>query len=498
VNASHFGKLFTVPVDGKVDAEPLYVTDLKMPNHGTHNVVVAATEHDTVYVFDANNGTVYWHVSLLKPGEMPSDRRNCSQVIPEIGITATPVIDRHIGPNGTIYLVAMSKDGNGHYYQRLHALDLATGAETLRGPVDIHAQFPGTGDNTNGHDVVFAPEQHEDRAALLLSKGIVYTSWSSHCDIRPYTGWTIGYDQSTLKQTGVFDYAPNGSEAAIWASGGGTAADAQGNLYFSVGNGTFDTTLNAQGFPAKADYGNAFVRLTPEPGHPPSQALPVTDYWTMYNTVAESDKDVDLGSGGLLLFDAKDAQGKLLHLGTGTGKDHNVYVFNQDAMGKFNPKNNSNIYQELPGALHGREFASPAIYGDTVYYGAVDDQVRAFKISDGKLQPQPTSVTKAVFPYPGTTPVVSADGSKDGIVWAYDNGASGHGANHSHVPAVLHAYNASNLAQELYNSNQAPNGRDQFGVGNKFIVPTVIDGHVYVGTTDSVVAFGLLSHAAAK
>lgn len=493
VNAAKFGKLFTVPVDGKVDAEPLYVSGLQIQGHGKQNVVFAATEHDSVYAFDASSGKVYWHVSLLKPSETPSDRRNCSQVVPEIGVTATPVIDRHAGTHGIIYVVAMSKDSNGHYHQRLHALDLSTGAEELHGPVEIQATYPGAGAEGNGHENVFDPAQHEDRAALLLSKGVVYTSWSSHCDINPYTGWTIGYNESNLKQASVFNFAPNGSEAAIWASGGGTAADDQGNLYFSVANGTFDTKLNAQGFPSKADYGNAFVKLTPEPGRSPDQSLKVTGYWTMYNTVEESDRDGDLGSGGLLLFNARDASGRTLHLGTGAGKDKNVYVFNRDHMGKFNPKDNSNIYQELPGALHGREFASPAVFGNTIYYGAVGEKLRAFRISNGKLEASPSSVTQDAFPYPGTTPVISANGNKNGIVWAYDNGSSGHEGD-DHAPAVLHAYDAGNLGKELYNSDQAANGRDHFGPGNKFIVPTVANGHVYVGTPDSVAVFGLLSN----
>ncbi len=488
VKASTFGKLFTVPVDGKVDAQPLYVSNLPIPNHGDHAVVFAATEHDSVYAFDAQTGDIYWHVSLLKTGETPSDRRNCGQVIPEIGITATPVINLHVGAHGTIYLVAMSKDSSGNYHQRLHALNLSTGDEELHGPVEIQATYPGTGD-----EHVFAPGQHEDRAALLLSNGIVYTSWSSHCDIRPYTGWTIGYDQSTLKQSSVFDFAPNGSEAAIWASGGGTASDDQENLYFSVGNGTFDTTLNAQGFPDKADYGNAFVKLTPEQGHRPDQSLHLADYWTMHNTLEESDKDMDLGSGGLLVFDARDSAGHVLHLGTGAGKDRNVYVFDRDHMGKFNPTNNSGIYQELPNALGGKEYASPALFANNIYYGAVDDKLRAFKVHNGKLLPSPSSVTRNTFPYPGTTPAISADGQHNAIAWAYDNGSSGHGGSHSHAPAVLYAYDANNLASELYSSNQAANGRDHFGIGNKFIVPTVVNGHVYVGTTDSVVAFGLLS-----
>ncbi len=495
VNSSTFGKLFTVPVDGKVDAEPLYVSGLPIPGQGTRNVTFAATEHDSVYAFDGDTGKVYWQVSLLKSGETPSDSVGCTQVIPEIGITSTPVISRRVGPHGTIYLVAMSKDSSGGYHQRIHALDLSTGAEELNGPVEIQASYPGTGDDSNGTLDVFDPKQHEDRAALLLSNGVVYTSWTSHCDKKPYTGWTIGYNQWTLKQSSVFDFVPNGSEGSIWASGGGTASDSMGNLYFSVANGTFDTTLNAQGFPNKADYGNAFLKLTPQLWRQPNLSLKPTDYWTMYDTVAESDKDVDLGSGGLLLFDTTDASGKIRHLGTGAGKDMNIYVFDRDNMGKFNPGGNGNVYEELFSALTGKQYASPAIFNNTIYYGSVGDVLRAYQISDGRLATSPSSVSQNSFPFPGTTPTVSASGTTSGIVWAFDNGSSGAGGMTPTVPAILHAYDASNLGTELYNSNQAPGSRDQFGLGNKFIVPTVVNGHVYVGTTNSVAVFGLLSSA---
>jgi hypothetical protein len=479
VNASSFGKLFNLIVDGKVDAQPLYIPNLVIPGSGTHNVVFVMTEHDSAYAFDADTGTNLWQVSVLKPGETTSDSRRCAQVAPEIGITATPVIDMHAGPHGTIYLIGMSKDASGNYYQRLHALDITSGAEQFGGPVDIRATYPGMGETSANGLVTFDPKQYKERAALLLINGVVYTSWTSHCDIQPYTGWTIGYDQSTLAQVAVFNFAPNGGEASIWSSGAGPAVDANGDLYFQIANGTFDTALNAQGFPSLNDYGNAFLRLRPVNGQ-----LQPADYWTMYDTVAESGRDEDLGSGGALLIpDVRDAAGLIRHLGVGAGKDGNIYLFDRDNMGRFNPRDNSNIYQELPNALPSGEFGMPAWFNGTVYFGGVGDVIKAFTLSTGRLSALPVSATNTVFPYPGSTPSISASGTSNAILWAAENSN----------PAVLHAYDATNLSRELYNSNQAPGGRDQFGVGNKFIVPTVADGKVFVGTQNSVGVFGLLN-----
>ena len=478
VKFSSFGKLFTVPVDGKVDAQPIYAAAVRISGGvKTYSVVYAATENDTVYAFDATTGKIYWKVSLLGTGETPSDDRGCSQVTPEIGITGTPVIDLHAGLDGTIYVVAMSKDSKSNYFQRLHALDLGTGFEEFGGPVTIEASYPGTGDNSSNGRVIFDPKQYKSRPGLLLLNGTVYTGWGSHCDIRPYTGWLIGYDEKTLHQTTVFDFAPNGNEAGLWAAGGGLAADASGNIFVQLANGTFDTTLTKQGFPDQADYGNAFLKLILSQGQ-----LQAADYWTMYNTVNESDSDEDLGSGGLLLLpDVIDQHNKVRHLGTGAGKDGNVYVFDRDNMGKFDPNNNSTLYQELPNGLGGGEFASPAWFNGTVYYGAVNDVIRAFKVNAALLSTKPTSTTQNVFPYPGATPAVSANGATNGILWAVENSN----------PAVLHAYDADNLTTELYNSNQAGT-RDQFGPGNKFITPTIAAGKVFVGTTNSVAVFGLL------
>lgn len=481
VKSTSFGKLFVVTLDGKVDAEPLYVSNVNMPQHGVHNVVFAATEHDSLYAFDADTGTIYWHISALKSGETASDARGCSQVTPEIGITSTPVIDLSAGPHGTLYLVAMSKDASSNYYQRLHALDVTTGAEEFGGPVEVTASYPGTGDNSVNGSVEFDPKQYKSRPGLLLLKGTVYTGWGSHCDARPYTGWLIGYNESTLQQNAVFDFAPNGHEGALWAAGGGVAADASGNIFVQIANGTFDTSLNSQSFPSKADYGNAFVRLVRSGG---SGALEASDYWTMDNTVTESNDDEDLGSGGLILLPTmKDASGTTRYLGTGAGKDGNVYVFDRTNMGKFLSGSNGSLYQELAHGLAGGEYATPAWFNGTVYYGAVGDTIRAYKLSAARFPASATSTTPNSFDYPGTTPSISANVNTNGILWAVENSST----------AVLYAYEANDVATELYNTNQASGGRDHFGAGNKFITPMIANGKVYVGTTTGVAAFGLLS-----
>src|SRR5579863_10241954 len=205
VTVATFGKLFVIPVDGKVDAEPLYVSGVVFPAPlGTHNALYVVTEHYSVYAFDADTGAQLWKVSMLESGEVTSDDRGCSQVTPEIGITSTPVISRSSGTNGAIYVVAMSKDASGNYFQRLHGLDLTTGAELFGGPRDVQATFPGTGAGSVGGNVIFDPKQYKERASLLLLDGVVYTSWASHCDIPPYTGWVLGYTASSLTQTSVF------------------------------------------------------------------------------------------------------------------------------------------------------------------------------------------------------------------------------------------------------------------------------------------------------
>ena len=481
VNSTSFGLLHNVKVDGKVDAQPLYLSQL-----GGKNVVFVATEHGSVYWIDADSGMPIRQVSLLAAGETPSDTHGCGQVVPEIGITSSPVIDRAAGPNGTLYVVAMSIDKSSNYHQRLHALDVTTGAELLNGPMEITATSGAT------H---FEPGQYEERAALLLSGGLIYTSWTSHCDIAPYGGWVIAFKQADLSRASVINVAPGSNSnttagpsgddtqfsrngPAIWMSGDGPAADAAGNVYFLTGNGRFETTLDGNGFPNQGDYGNSFVKLSSTGGN-----LAVADYFATFDEVHLSGQDLDLGSGGeMLLPDLTDSTNTVRHLVVGAGKDGKIYLVDRDNMGKFNSSRN-NIWQQVDGALGGRVFASPAYFNGNLYYGAVGASLRAFSVTGAKVSATATSQSAAAFGYPGTSPVISANGSSNGIVWAHENKSGA---------AVLHAYDASNLATELYNNTQATGSRDSIGSGNKFITPTVAGGKVFVGTTNSVAIFGLL------
>ncbi len=481
VNPAMFGKVGFLPTDGKVDAQPLYLSDVPIPGMGNRNVIYVVTEHDSVYAFDADTQALLWQTTALEAGETSSDDRQCSEAVtPEIGISATPVIDRSRGPNGVIYLVAATEDSAGIYYHRLHALDVAGGSELFGGPTEIQAQYPGTGEGTNGVNVVFDPAQYFDRAALLLANGVIYTSWASHCDVEPYTGWLIGYDQSTLQPVRVLNLTPNGDHGAIWMAGDGPAADEAGNVYLLGGNGLFDETLDANGFPSRGDFGNAFVKIGA------NAPATVSDFFAPHDTTILSVADLDLGSGGILLLpDVVDNAGNIRHLALGSGKTGSVYVVDRDSMGKFDTAVN-NIWQEVPrccppyGGLYGAIFSTPAYFNSTIYFGAADQPLEALAIADGKIALPYTMLSSTRFPYPGSTPSISANGTANALLWAVENGTTG----------VLHAYDASNLSSEVYNSNTYAT-RDQFGP-NKFIVPTVTNGKVYVGTPTGVAVFGVL------
>ncbi len=373
----------------------------------------------------------------------------------------------------------MSKSGSSTYFQRIHALDLATGTDRVAA-VTVAATYPGTGDNSSGGNVIFNPAQYKERAALLLLNGVIYTAWSSHCDIRPYTGWIMGYDEHTLAQTSVLNVTPNGNEGAIWMAGNGLASDSSNDIYFLDGNGTFDPTLTANGFPTQGDFGNAFIKLSTT-----SNVLAVADYFATYTNTYENANDIDLGSGGeLVLPDMTDGVGNTRQLAVGAGKDQNIYLVDRNNMGKFNPTNDNAIYQKLTNVLSGQVFSSPAYFNGTLYYGSVNDHIKAFPFVGARLTTV-SSQTPGTFAYPGATPGVSANGTSNAILWATGNTS----------PAVLHAYDATNLTHESYNSSQAPGGRDQFGVGNKFITPTIASARVYVGTTNTVGVFGLLDQS---
>lgn len=480
VNSARFGKLGEFSVIGKVDAQPLYLSNVSIPGAGTKNVLYVATEHGCVFAFDADSisGTTskaLWITSTSLSGETSSDDRGCSQVTPEIGITSTPVIDR---TRRAIYVISVSKDGNGNYHHRLHALDLTTGAELFGGPTTITATFPGAGAGSSGGNLVFDPSQYNERPGLLQIGSTIYTTWGSHCDIGLYTSWVMTFSADTLKQTSVLNLTPNGNDGGIWMASTAPAADAAGNIYFLIGNGTFDTNLNSSGFPVAGDCGNCFVKLAPS--LPPTLA----DYFTPSNTVMLSNADLDLGSGGpLLLPDLMDGSGTVRHLAVASGKQNRaIYVVDRDNMGKFNSSSDT-IYQEFDALPSAGEFAKPSYFNNTVYYGGVGDNLKAFAISNARLATTPSSQSSTQFAYPGATPSISANGTSAGIVWAVQNTSGG--------LAVLHAYDATNLGRELYNSNQAANARDQFA-DNKFITPMVANGRVYVGTPASVAVFGIL------
>ena len=492
VSAANFGILSFLPTDGLVDAEPLYVSNLRMAD-GVHNVLYVATENDSIYAFDADTLAPLWKTFVAGSGETAGDDHGCNQVAPHVGVTSTPVIDPAAGRHGTIFAIAMSRDAAGHFHQRLHALDLVTGYEQPRSPSEIQATYTGRGSSSVNGTLTFDPAMYKERAALLLLNHTVYTTWASHCDIPPYSSWVIAYDESSLKRKTVLNLTANGStqggqEGAIWMSGSGPAADSLGFIYLLVGNGTFDEGLDGRGFPREGNFGNAFVKIARS-----GSRLAVADYFAAHNALAESNADTDLGSGGAIVIpDIKDTKGNTHRLAVGAGKDATIYVVDRAAMGKFNRKDNNAIYQHLEGALspNGGVYGKPAYFNNTVYYGAVDDNLKAFPICDAKLVAPAASQSAVSFGYPGTTPAISANGAANppanGIVWAIQNADTG----------VLRAYDASNLGRELYNSNQA-GLRDHFAA-TKFVTPMIADGKVFAGTPNGVVVFGLLNSPTAK
>ena len=495
VNVATFGKLFSYPVDGYVYAQPLYVSNVGIPGQGIYNLVFVATEHDSVYAFDADGFTPgpLWQVSFLDPANgvttVPAGDVLTGDLVPEIGITSTPVID---GNTGTLYVVAKTKevggDGSVHYVQRLHAIDIATGAEKFGGPAVIantilaadgsyvYVSGPtivGSGDGSvDGSTVVFNALRQLNRPGLLLLNGVVYSAWGSHGDNGPYHGWIVGHDAQTLALVAEFNTTPDDSAGSVWMSGGALAADDHGNIYISSGNGTFTPT--GAGSPA---YGDSVLALTTD--------LNVADFFTPWNQATLDDNDVDLGSGGVMLL--PDQPGAQPHLMLAAGKTGAIYLIDRDNLGGYQECGSTcdNVVQVLPDGTIGGAFDTPAYFNGLVYYhGSWGDVLHAFQLSNGLLSQVSQSSTP--FGYPGATPSISANGSDNGIVWTLQVDAY-----FSSGPAVLHAYDAGNLANELYNSGTAP--ADQLDGAVKFTVPTVANGKVYVSTQSSLAVFGLLS-----
>ena len=472
VNSTSFGKIAEFSVDGQIDGQILYLSQLAIPGKGSKNVLYFATENDSVYAvdadsIDASSATVLWKTTAHPTGEtplVPSDA-GCGYINP-VGIMSTPVIDR--GRNA-IYVIAASKSG-GTVHHRVYALDLTTGS-ILAGPTLIAATYPGKGGNSNGTTVTFLDHVQQNRAALLESHGMIYTAWSGYDgDCGNYSAWVISFDAGTLAQVGAIDLVPNTFRAGIWMGGGGPAADASGNVYLATGNAAGGNTPGITN-----DYGDTFVKLAS--GTP----IAVTDFFAPSIAIQDDTSDEDLGSAApLLLPDLTDSNQITQHLAVIAGKDHKIYIASRDNLGHYSAIADD-IFQELAGNGH-ENFSSPAYFNGRVYIGPSGSPLQAFTVSQAKLSASPASQTSHTFSGNGTVPSVSANSTSSGIVWALDGGAK-----------TLFAYDATDLTKVLYTSAQAAGGRDSFSaVGGHFITPMVANGRVYFGTGSTVVAFGLL------
>jgi Abnormal spindle-like microcephaly-assoc'd, ASPM-SPD-2-Hydin/Fibronectin type III domain len=478
VNPIQFGKLFSYSIDGIAFASPLYVAGVTIPGSGSHNVVYVATENDSVYAFDADglSSNPLWHVSFLKSGvtTVPcNDVGECGDIPTQIGITSTPVIDP---TSGTIYVVAKTKEGT-NYVQRLHALDITTGAEKFGGPVVLTASVPGTGVDSSGGKETFNSLRENQRTGLLLSNGVIYFAFGSHGDQSPWHGWVLGYNATSLQQVLAYNDTPNGSVGGggIWQSGGGLATDATGDIYFTTSNGDFDVDTGG------VDYGDSIEKL--------STSGTVVDYFTPYDQSVLSSNNLDFGSAGPVLL-VDQTSGLYPHLLISAGKNGTIYVINRDNMGKYNGTSDHGAVQVLVGALPNGDqevgnFSAPVYFNGYVYFAAVNDSLKAFQMSNGLLSTSPTSQSAAIYPVRGGSFATSANGNSNGILWAIQN-------NGATTPGVLFAYDATNVANELYDSTEAAGGRDTLDFAAKFTIPLVANGKVFVATLSHLTAYGLL------
>jgi hypothetical protein len=491
VNTSTFGKLYSFPVDSFIYGQPLYVPNMQIAG-GTHNVVFVATENNSIYAFDADHktSTPLWHTFVGTPvpcsTNQPAPGSNCNLVFltPGVGITSTMTIDPAQGTHGAIYVEGRTNpSGAGKYFHGIHKYDLSTGKEMTGSPQTVSGTVSGTGrDNVNGV-ITFNNNTENNRSALLYANGVIYAAFASINDAPIYHGWIIGYDAATMSRRFVFNTTPNnstnqngsGEQGAIW--GAALAADLSNTLYADTGNGTWDTTVT--------DWGNTYLKLKPS-----GNTLKVFDYFTP-TTLAFNTNDDDLGTSTAILL--PDQPGTFPHVMVGGDKLGTVYVLNRDNMGKYHSSGDQ-ILQEIKGAVGVRlsssadcnanaddcNYSTPAYWNGNVYFAGVNDNVKQFVIANGQLS-GPRSKSPSIYSYPGTTPTISANGTTNAIVWTVEPGK-----------AILHAYDATNLSNELFNSNQASGGRDSLGSNVKFAPPVVVAGKVFVGTQKALVVYGLL------
>lgn len=535
VNQATFGKIFAAAVDGQIYGQPLFVPGVTIGG-AAHNVVYVVTQHDSLYAIDAASGAVLWKVSALGPGEtpMPSSDTGSFDLSPEIGITSTPVIAPAADGAGARYLFLVAKSravvsGLSHFYLRLHAIDIATGAqkpgspaliaETVNNGNGTYAYLSGpavagTGDGAVNGVVTMNAQRTHQRCALSLIDGRVYFGSASHGTNGPYHGWVLGYDPVTLARTAVWCSTPNGGLGGVWMGGNLITSDGSGALYFATGNGTFGpynvnrdplpSDFDAAGFPLSRNFGDAVVKLTPDastPGNPNPNGwgLAVADYFCPVNQRDLDTGDLDLGSGGVLLL--PDGAGSAAHprLLVAGGKEGRLYLIDRANLGKFrggitagafNAPGDAAVQVTPPSTVHGI-LSTPALFDGMLYYaGGYTDRGKQFAVANGVIDPTPRRQTPDSYGYLGSTPTVSANGLNNGVVWCLDRGSN-----------QLRAYAAGDFSSELYTSGQAPNARDQLGAAVKFGVPTVLNGAVYVGTAEeagpsALVCYGLFSSPA--
>ncbi len=497
VSGGSFGKLWSCPLDGAVYAQPLYVANLSIGG-GTHNVLFVVTMHDTVYAFDADNPgcMTYWQTSFINPGAgittQSSADATCTDTLVQYGITGTPVID----PVAKTISLVVATTENGSYFQRLHALNIATGAERANSPAAIQATVPGTGDN--GTTVSFNPLYQNQRMALTLTGGGVIIGWAAHCDnyLWPWHGWLMRYDAASLAQTAVFNDTPNGTNGGVWMSGGAPALDTDGNMFFSTGNGSFDATTSVAAPPApNNDYGETIVHMSPS-------TLSVQDFYAPSQSANWTAGDLDLASSGVTVL--PDGAGPSAHPNVlaASDKQGHLWMIDRNSMSGFSPTADNTVqYLSLPNSTscftvdQQCVYASPAYWNGTLYIAVEDGPVMALQLSGGLFPASgqfalATSQSAETYGYPAPTPAISASPSGDAIVWVLDTNASGtdNGAA-SLGPAILRAYSATNLATTLYSSDALP--ADAAGNAAKFTLPVVANGHVYVAGAGALTVYGL-------
>jgi hypothetical protein len=492
VSGGNFGKRWSCPLDGTVYAQPLYVAHLAIGG-GVHNVLYVVTMHDTVYAFDADSSTcaTFWTLSLINPSAGVTTQANvagCADTPGEYGITGTPVID----PNSqTLYLVAATTE-NGSNVQRLHALNLVTGTEATNSPVAIAAQLPGTGDGNTV--VVFNPLYQNQRPGLVLtSDGGVVIGWASHCDVpaAPYHGWMMRYDAASLAQIAVFNDTPNGNAGGIWMSGGAPAVDSGGNMFLSTGNGTFDdTTGSLAPMAPNNDFGESFVRLN-------QATLVLQDFYTPSNYQNWSGADLDISAGGITVL--PDGTGPAGHTNVmvGTDKQGHLWMIDRSSMSGYLPGMDNTVqFLTLPYAYEYAIHSCLAYWNATIYVSVGKGPLLALQLNANGLVPFSGSVAIAAsqsvetYNFPNPTPAISASPNGGAIAWVLDNNANGTDTGSTALgPAILRAYDATNLATTLYSS--ATLAADAGGNAAKFAVPVVANGHVYVAGTGVLTVYGL-------